>query len=266
MSTRENEELDRQLAARIGDLFDASQRGEVAVSDFLTPRELRVAERCVRSLGAKYFAYGGYPDAERCRLYILPDYMDGADLSFMMLADYGYGTSVSVLRIIGSGYRVFTHRDILGSLLGLGIERSVLGDLLILGDEGREAIVLCDEVISDFILKELTHVANDKVRVVRQGDGEWEVPVKKTRPINDTVASARIDAVVAALCDLSREKAREAVVSGLVEIDFESEERPDRAVNAPSVISVRGVGRFKVLSLSDKTKKGRYRLVAEKYV
>jgi RNA-binding protein YlmH len=168
--------------------------------------------------------------------------------------------------VTGSGYRKLTHRDFLGSLLGLGLERDVLGDILVTDESGRCAVVLCDETICGFIESELTCVANDKVRVKRVKNDEWEVPVRRTMPIRDTVASPRLDAVVSALCGISREKEREAVVSGLVEFEFESEDRPDKIINAPSVISVRGVGKFKIVSLSDKTKKGRYRLEAEKYI
>ena len=57
-----------------------------------------------------------------------------------------------------------------------------------------------------------------------------------------------------------------SIVSSLVELNYNCEERPDKEVTVPSIISVRGVGKFKVVSLSDKTKKGRYRLVAEKYL
>ena len=87
----------------------------------------------------------------------------------------------------------------------------------------------------------------------------------RTTELSDTVASARLDCVVASLCRLSREKARECVLSELVELNFEVEDRPDHAVEAPAILSVRGVGRFRVLSLSELTKKGRLRLRAEKY-
>ena len=52
----------------------------------------------------------------------------------------------------------------------------------------------------------------------------------------------------------------------LAELDYETEERPDRTVNAPCTVSVRGQGKFRVLSVNDKTRKGRYRLVAEKFL
>jgi RNA-binding protein YlmH len=182
------------------------------------------------------------------------------------LEEYGFSSEICAIMITGSGYRKLTHRDFLGSLLGLGLERAVIGDILVTDENGREAVVLCDTTICGFIESELSCVANDKVRVKRLQNGEWEAPARRTVALHDTVASPRIDAVVSAICGISREKAREAVVSGLVEIDFEREERPDKTVGVPSVVSVRGVGKFKINSLSDKTKKGRYRLEAEKYV
>jgi RNA-binding protein YlmH len=72
--------------------------------------------------------------------------------------------------------------------------------------------------------------------------------------------------VIASICRLSREKAREAVIGKLVEVDYECREQPDREVVTPAIISVRGYGKFRIVSLSDKTKKGRYRLLAEKFL
>ncbi len=268
MNFRENEDT-RVLTARLDDLSARAEGGELAVTDFLSPRELIIGKRYLEQKGESFCFFGGFSGAERKRAYILPDYM--AELSRKAteldgaLSEFGYSSAVSALIIRGSGYRTLTHRDFLGSLLGLGIERSVLGDIILLGDDKKEALVFCDENISEFILGELRAVANDKVRVERAGD-DIDIPPRKTQPIYDTVASSRIDAVVAALCNLSRERARAAVVSGLVEIDFESEERPDGNVSAGAVVSVRGFGKYRIISVSDKTRKGRYRLEAEKYV
>ena len=71
---------------------------------------------------------------------------------------------------------------------------------------------------------------------------------------------------MASLCSLSREKARVAVVNGLLEIDYECCERPDRTLTAPCTVTVKGYGKYRINSLSDKTKKGRLRLDADKYV
>jgi RNA-binding protein YlmH len=80
------------------------------------------------------------------------------------------------------------------------------------------------------------------------------------------VASARLDCVVASLANLSRDAAQQLIRDGRVDLDYKTEERVDRVVPTPATVSVRGVGKFRVLSLGEQTKKGRYRLSAEKFV
>ena len=275
MDTREWEERGA-LYARLEDLCLRADRGELCDTCFLSPRELYFARSYLSGKGIAYRAFGGYVEAERQRMYLLPDYLEGAGETKetdgasclgweQTLSEFGLESDVTVLRIVGSGYRVLTHRDFLGSLLGLGLERSVLGDLCV-DAQGKEALVFCDTAIAPFIEWELTKVANDTVKVHRPASGEWTIPPRRWEEIRDTVASERLDCVVAALCGLSREKARETVCGGLVEVNFEGEERPDRAVAVPALISVRGFGRYRVRSLADRTKKGRLRLVAEKYL
>ncbi len=268
MALKDNCDKDTSILSRLSDLCDAAERGEVGISAFLSPRELHIAESFLTGKGVSFFTFGGYAEAERKRVYILPDYMVAADgiEPCQIISEFGYSTKTAALKIVGSGYRVLTHRDILGSLLGLGVERSVLGDIILLDKDGKETVIICDEAISEFFIRDMTHVANDKIRISRINLGEWESPPRRMQPIQDTVASKRLDAVIAALCNISRDKARETVESGLVEIDFEREERPDRGLVTPCTVSIRGFGRFKVSSLNDKTKKGRLRLEAEKFI
>ncbi len=251
------------LFARLDDLCHRAERGEVAVSVFLSPRELHFAAAYLRRSGAHFFAFGGYDGAERQRIYILPDYMESAE-DVQGLDDFGVSHGISAVRVLPSGYRKLSHRDFLGSVLGLGIERSVIGDILV--DDGSRAVIFCDTAMQDFLASELCKVANDKVRTQTAELSAIALPERRYAQINDTVASPRLDCIVGSLCSLSRERAKEAVVAGLVEIDFETEERPDRVVEAPALVSVRGYGRYRVLSVSDLTKKGRYRLAAEKFL
>ena len=71
---------------------------------------------------------------------------------------------------------------------------------------------------------------------------------------------------MAALLNLSRERAQALFREGRVEIDYETEEKPDKPIAEGAIISVRGYGKFTVRSLSDKTRKGRYRLLADRHV
>ena len=262
----------KSLISRLDDLEAKAAKGDMGVTQFLTPKEIRVSEEYLRRRGVSHVVFGGYENAERRRVYLLPDYMeegfcaeDTTDLE-NKLSEYGYDTDIRLLTVVGSGYKHLTHRDFLGSVLGLGVDRGVVGDIILLDDEGRAAAIFCDRAIAEFFMSELTFVSNDKVKVASADLRAISLPEKKTAPIHDTVAAPRLDAVVAALCNMSRDKARGAVISGLVELNFECEERPDKVVAVPATLSVRGVGRFKVLSLSDKTRKGRYRLEAEKYI
>lgn len=264
-----NQEEFGLLFARLDDLAARSAKGEVAISPFLSPRERHFAEGYLSKKGIRAASFGGYADAERRRLYLLPDYIELEDEENLsaVLCDFGFASEISALRVRGSGYRALSHRDFLGSLLGLGLSRSVLGDILPCGEEQREAIVLCESGIVPFLEAHLERVGNDKVTLsfVTEEELRTVCPERRMTPISDTVASARLDCVVAALCRLSREKARECVERELVELAFEKETRPDRTVEAPAILSVRGIGRYRVLSLEEKTKKGRLRLLAEKY-
>ena len=254
-----------ELYARLDDLCAVADRGEVGISDFLSPRELHFSEQYLAHRGVDFLAFGGYESAERKRIYLLPEYMSGVS-SINDMEMYGEKVSVSALEVSSAGYRKLTHRDYLGSVLGLGVERAVIGDILVIGDDGDSAVIFCDSTLTDFFCVELLKVANEKVKCRVVDLSEIVIPERRMLSINDTVASPRIDCVVGALCSFSRERAREAVVSGIVELDYETEQRPDRAIKAPCTISVRGMGKFRVQSVEDKTKKGRYRLVAEKYL
>lgn len=274
------DEAIRLLLSRLDDLVQKSGRGEAAVSPYLTPREAKYARIHLSSRVSAGTAvlWGGYPEAERVRVVILPDYTEGlvdptalgsdpaaalSDAGLDDLAEFIRGAVCPVL-VKGSGFRELSHRDYLGSVLGLGLERDAIGDILM--PDAHSAILLTDTRVGDFLTTQMEKVATDTVRVSRLPEGTALTGTRRLQPITDTVASERLDCVVAALCNLSREKAQMAVRSGLVELDYEAVEACDTTVEAPAVISVRGFGKFAVHSFDGTTRKGRIRLVAGKYM
>ena len=270
----------RLLLSRLDDLVKKSGRGEAAVSSYLTPREAKYARAhlSARVSAGTAVLWGGYPTAERVRAVILPDYTEGlvdptalasdpaAALSDAGLDDFAefIRGAVCPVQVRGSGFRELSHRDYLGSVLGLGLERDAIGDILI--SDSHSAILLTDTRVGDFLTTQMEKVATDTVKVSRLPEGTALTGTRRLQPITDTVASERLDCVVAALCNLSREKAQMAVKSGLVELDYEAVEACDITVEAPAVISVRGYGKFAVHAFDGTTRKGRIRLVAGKYV
>ena len=252
------------LFARLDDLKECAVRGNVGISAFFSPREEIAAGEYLRRSRSAFISFGGYKDAERKKIYILPDYIeiDENTDGTAAIIDLGFSLEIDCILIKGSGFEELSHRAVMGSILGLGIERDAIGDIVML--DTHNAVFFCESRLTSFFEENLLRVGRDKVRVSRIALDESILPERKTQKINDTVASARLDCVVASLCSFSRERAKEAIVSSLVELNYECEERVDREVITPAVISVRGVGKFRVASISDKTKKGRFRLVAEK--
>ena len=275
-----HDEAIRLLLSRLDDLVRKSGRGEAAVSPYLTPREAKYARIHLSSRVSAGTAvlWGGYPEAERVRAVILPDYTEGlVDPAALMsdpaaaLIDAGLDDLAETVRgavcpilVKGSGFRELSHRDYLGSVLGLGLERDAIGDILM--PDAHSAILLTDTRVGDFLTTQMEKVATDTVRVSRLPEGTALTGTRRLQPITDTVASERLDCVVAALCNLSREKAQMAVKSGLVELDYEVVEDCSATVDAPAVISVRGFGKFAVHAFDGTTRKGRIRLAAGKYV
>ncbi len=243
--------------AKIEDLCRRAERYEVAASSFLSPAEAFAAGKYIKMRGGDMVAvfYGGYEGAERVRLLALPDYLEGNTECFSEF--------VLALEVKGSGYKKLSHRDYLGSLLGLGLERAVIGDIAVMDD--FSAVVFCDSRILPFLLSEFKTVGADHVKVKQVELSEEFIVQREFEKISDTVASPRLDAVVAALANVSREKASGLISASLVELNYEVCEKGDKVVPEGAILSIRGHGKYVIRSLSNLTKKGRYRLLADKY-
>lgn len=258
------------LASRIGDCLDRAERGELVCGNFLTPGEAAVSREILRERKneERAFFFGGYYDAERVRMFILPSYlsdMDGdAEEKARTYFPDEMACAIKAIRIEGSGYRKLSHRDYLGSLLSLGIERSSIGDIAVLDD--RSAVVFCTDKIFGFLMSGIDRIASDKVNCSEFFDDGSFAPKKEFLPISDTVASNRLDCVVGALTNLSREKSQIAIRQGLCEVDHLPEDRCDVSISVPCTVSVRGYGKFRVISFDGETKRGRIRLIAQKYI
>ena len=260
------------LDARLSDAVEKARKGSVATLPFLSPREARIAERGLNERGefARAFFFGGYPTAERRTLFLLPDYLcdllpspaERTDEEVAALLGEDLTDAVSAVRITGSGFRALNHRDYLGAILNLGLERDAVGDLAV--QNAREAVLFCSATVAKFLIENLIRVASDSVKVKACVPDADFTDGRHYRPISDTVASPRLDCVVAALTNLSREDAQDAIRTGLVEVEFEPIERTDLPLSPPVTLSIRGYGRFILRAFDGETKKGRLRMRADK--
>ena len=209
---------------------------------FLEP-PMEIACRAAANFAGCEVAFeGGYEGAER---RMAGFYAGGAEaLSF----------PIRRLRIDWNArYGSIGHRDILGALMGLGIERETLGDIAML-KEG--ALLFVHEDMADYVAANLESCGRVKVRVSPCGE-EVAPPEPEGTLLYRTVPSQRLDAVLAAAYDLSRQKAQEMIRAELVKVDHAVETRADARLEAGSLVSARGLGRFCLREVTGLTRKGR---------
>ncbi len=255
------------LYARLSDLFERAEKGVVSVSPFYSPAELVSVRRWISRVGAgeRAVIYGGYEGCERARVYFLPDYITPEPERSIsdVISDFGYAEPTVMLKITGSGFRELSHRDFMGSLLSLGIERDVIGDIVC--ESSRAACVFCDSAIAPYIKENLTKVANDTVKISESPLPRGSFGEREYEALHETVASCRLDSVVAAVCNLSRETAKKAVQGGLCSLNHETVCTPDALLCAGDVFSVRGKGKYTLASCDGENRRGRLRITVHKY-
>lgn len=233
---------------RLKDLAKKRDSGNYCLfSPFLSPDILPDAQ----GIGNICFS-GGYEDAERCMMAFLPDYMSEEDLEW----------PISLLKVRVSDKKCYNHRDYLGSLMALGIKRQVIGDIIVCEEN---AFVFCQENIEEFIVDNLTHIAGTSCKVEKVTDFT-ELPQKRFEDLGGTVASERLDCVVALAIKSSRTKAADFISAGFVTVNYKEALKPTYIMKEGDRFSIRGKGKFIYDGSGGNTKKGRTIVKIRKYV
>lgn len=243
-----------------GRLKDLAKRcynsGIYTFSNFLSMADLSVYLDMLPELSfVPSMAFGGGEDCERKMLRFGNEDMLGYDMEF----------PIAVLRISPLMLKFsepLSHRDFLGALMNLGIERDKMGDVLV---RENEAFIYCEEGLSDFICENLTRVKHTTVLTKRiEAPEDMPKTVKKEESIN--VASERIDAVVAKLYNLSRNESAQLFIEGKVYVNGRLMENESRKLSPGDVVSVRGYGKFEFAELGGLSKKGRLYVTVRRYI
>ena len=156
-----------------------------------------------------------------------------------------------------------THRDYLGSILGLGITREKIGDLLV-GSASCDVLLLPE--IADYLLLNLESAGRVRLKVHALPLSDLELPQIQVKTVRDTVAALRLDAVMASGFSLSRGKAADLISAGRVQLNHRECGKCDRTVAQGDVISCRGLGKCSVKEIGGLSKKGRTMIVLERYI
>lgn len=253
--TREDELLLKKILEK---LSQGERRNIPASTNFLTGREQELAKELVKQAGipdCRFF--GGVDGAERCVLCYVPDYYEPEDFFH---SDEG---PVTALRAEISDFDSLNHRDFLGSILGQGVKREVLGDIYV-SDSHCDFLVVRD--MADYLSKNVVSVGRAKVNVHEISLSEISVPEKRTKVIRDTVASLRLDSIMASGFQIGRSKAQTFISAGKTEVNHMVVTKADRVISQGDVISARGLGKMQISSIGGLTKKGRIGVTLERYI
>ena len=155
-----------------------------------------------------------------------------------------------------------THRDFLGSLMNLGIERSVLGDIFI---KDKEAYILCDAAMASYIAENLSRVKHTSM-LCAVSETMPEAIQPSLEAMELIVSSDRVDAVIAKAYSLSRSQSVELFRAKRIFVNGRQYENNSGILKTEDVVSVRGFGKFVFEGILQETKKGRFKVRIQKYI
>ena len=251
---------ERVLLARVLDKLEQAQsRGIPAHTPFLSPGEGAAVTGLLAAWGhPRHCFWGGYDQAERRICAFLPDWQEEGDL----MADPQGPLGAVEGRFPPSAS--LSHRDILGSLMGLGLTRETIGDILLPG-EGRCQVVVLRSALP-ILLSQWEQAGRWTLSVREILLDALESRPAQVKTIRDTVATPRLDAVLAAGFSLSRSKAAAYISGGKVSLNHLECLKGDKLVEEGDVLTCRGLGKCVVKEVPGQSRKGRTMLVLERYL
>lgn len=245
-----NKQSDKDiLISRISDLYYQSmERNKPEFTSFLNENEISICLQTLKDFGmTDYSFYGGYDNSQR---KILGFFANKEEYPISII-EYKYRKQDKL-----------NHRQFLGTILSTGLNRNVIGDIVCL-DGISYVFVLSNQ--AEYILSQINKVAKVgvKSKIITLENFEYKPNFSYH---NYTVASLRLDAVVAAITGLSREKVRTLMLSGNVFKNYIEDTNISDNVFLDDVISIRKYGKYILEDINGLTKKGRHKIKIKQYI
>ena len=223
---------------------------------FLSMAELDIYFRMERELSyAPITLFGGTNDCERMMIRFGDEQLCGYVEEFPI-------ECIEITPLIEKFAEKLTHRDYLGALMNLGIERSTLGDIII---DGKTAYLFCTQKMAEYIIDNVDKIRHTSVRCAYAKNIPSTTVLELERK-NVQVSAARADSVIAKIYNMSRSesvnmfRAKKVFINGRLNENNSAQLKPDDKV------TVRGFGRFKYIGVSHETRKGKLNIEVDLYV
>lgn len=241
----------------------AADNSMITFTNFLSVDERSILKP-MEKVNNKYvdtFYFGGSADAERTVAVFVPRFYEIDDIAAYFL-DNPDESPLVLIEVTKDRFTEMTHRDYLGSLMALGLKRETLGDIIV-SDKGAYIISL--KSIAGYICDNLKRTGRGSVNCKVVDFSNLPSGEDSGKEMFCSVASLRLDCVVAAAFSVSRSSAVESITKGLVFVDSVQIMKTDFLLSESSKIVLRGKGKAVIMAESGKSKKGRIRLIIKRY-
>lgn len=247
-SLAQNEDDKILIASILDKLKTCLMKNYITNTRFLDLRQRAVAERAINEAGGKYNCvfWGGYEDAERTCAIFFPDYMTRDDAI--------QNSPIVLLRAVKNPQDNLTHRDYLGSIMGIQLNRDRIGDILV-NSNGADILVM--QEVAEFIQMNLVQAGRKQISISQKPIEDLIIPIENQTKGSGSVASLRIDSIIALIFKLSRGEAKEFIEKGMVFVNNKPCLKAGLDIDVGDRITVRSKGRCKIIELGGQSRKGR---------
>jgi len=228
-------------------LSQAYYRQQPKLTPFLTPREQQLLEGYRKSYeGLSLAWHGGFEGAERRRCLI---HLFGEDVDLEAFAIQGFALEYP------KKFATVEHRQVLGALMGLQIDRSRIGDIIV--DEKGDVYVAVMDEMAAYIKEHLLSAGSTQIRL-KEMDLSQVKREEKFEESEIMVASMRLDAIVASILKLSRAQAADCFKEGRIQLNYQLEQNHSRTCQVGDLLSIKRYGRCRILEQVRMTKNEKF--------
>lgn len=194
-------------------------------------------------------AYGYFEEAER-------------RLVFFNSEIFGARKILKLIKIKNlSKFKELNHRDYLGAIMALGIKREKIGDLIV---KNENCYLTTFDGIGNIIIGELKTVGKNPVEV------SWieeDLQINHSFEINNyIIASNRLDALIGAICKVSRQEGINLIERGDVQLGYIVCKEKSKSIKEMTIISIKSHGKFQFLGKIGETKKEKEKISVKKFI
>lgn len=250
-----NQEDAKIISKALDQFVLAEKRNIPTYTDFLDRHKIAIIQSLLQKENITMKLMGGNDDTERCYLCFHKE-------NYSHIEDDHVIVKV-VPKLNNFTRKSLSHRDYLGSIMGLGLVRQKLGDILI--DSEQNAYVYVKKDIGDYIHLYLHTVGRIDVTTDILDESNISMPEQQFKSISVTVASLRLDAIISKAFSISRSDSLTAVKGGRVSVNHVVTENNSVILKEGDRIGIRRLGKMKIASIGHETKKGRIHITIHRF-